>query len=110
MAKLRIKTLTQVRKEMLTGAPCNIVVCSYDAKRQTGGDREVYKGCRMLVATEKVSEQKPDLTQKLTTEKGGRNPQHWTNGTFNIVLQMQSQVRKIRWLLIEEFNGYQVVM
>ena len=110
---LRIKTLTDVRKEMLTGQPFTIVYCKYSEKRRTGGERASVANA-MLFATAVEKEQLveminapviSDVNRKSVT----RDPNHQIHNTFNMRLN-NGDIEKVRWLLIEEFNHFKVVM
>lgn len=107
---MRIKTLSQVRAEVLSGNPFDINFCAYDETRRTGGERKQYIACK-LVATPKAKG-KCDTAVAIKERVDSKNPQHFLHGTFNVSLIKEGVpvIRKIHWLLIEEFNGFQVVL
>ena len=107
----RLKTLTDVRKEMLTGHPFDITYCTFDEKRGTGGDRVSIRKALLFATPEEKKEMTP-APQAAAGErqvKFKKNPNHSAHNTFNIRLQ-NTDVKKVHWLLIEEFNNHKVVM
>lgn len=107
----KLKTLTDVRKEMLTGNAFDIMYCTYDQRRGTGGERVSVRKC-LLFATPEERQQiapQPQGSAGDGKERIVKNPKHAAHNTFNIRLQ-NNEVNKVHWLLIEEFNNHKVVM
>lgn len=106
----RIVMLTDARKQMLTGNPFDMVYCTYDERRGTGGDRVTVRKALLFKSADEKQEQN-QLPVLVGGEKivKGKNPNHFSHNTFNIRLQ-NTEVKKVHWLLIEEFNNQKVVM
>lgn len=106
-----LKTLTDVRKEMLTGNPFDFTYCTYDEKRHTGGERVSIRKCLLFASPEEREIITPQAQQSAGDGKKRvtKNPSHEAHNTFNIRTQ-NNEVKKVHWLLIEEFNNCKVVM
>lgn len=108
----RLITLTNVRKEMLTGNAFDMVYCTYDERRGTGGERVSVRKCLLFESAEEKKEIAPEpMLAVIENEKPkhAKNPKHYAHNTFNVRLQ-NTEVKKVHWLLIEEFNNQKVVM
>ena len=104
----KLITLSEVREKLILGQKIDIVFCTYDARRNTGGDREEI----FQVISTSPQQLKVERTKKadiVEQEKIKKNPNHQLNGTVNVRLQ-NAEIRKIHWILIEKVNGKQVVI
>jgi hypothetical protein len=104
----KIKTLQQVRDRVLTGEPFSITYCTFDEKRGTGGERRTIE--RAVAPKLRVKTAPAATALKSPSGDLGVSPHHLWNNTFNITDLATNRVKKIHWLLIELYNGYQVVM
>lgn len=112
---LKIMPLKDVLRSMQSGRPFSIKVCSYDEKRGSGGKQLHFEGATLIDQSriktkERVNEIKKSGEYVAPVETAIlKNPNHRANGTRNIMLR-NGEVRKIHIRLIEEFNGYKVVL
>ena len=106
----KLITVTDARKQMLTGNAFDMVYCTYDERRSTGGERVSVRKC-LLFANDEEKKEMSQLPVLVAGEKimKSKNPNHEAHNTFNIRLQ-NTEVKKVHWLLIEEFNNQKVVM
>ena len=104
----KLITLSEVREKLILGQKIDIVFCTYDQKRQTGGDREELLQV-MSTNPVQLKVERKKKSDVLEQEKEKKNPNHQFNGTVNLRLQ-NGDIRKVHWILIEKVNGKQVVI
>jgi len=75
--------------------PFDIAVCTYDRFRKKGGERLELK--QVVVYRQKHVKKTPSDKTKI--------PNHYENGTRNLLILSSGQIRKIHIRLIEKFNG-----
>ena len=102
-------TLTQVRQEMRAGHPFSITYRTLDRTRKTGGKRVSMENAMLVMAGEPAPKSISGTGGAGGLAEMKRDPKHFLHGTFN-VMQKNTQVTKIHWLLIEEFNKRKVTL
>ena len=110
-------SISDVLQLMRIGRKADIVVCSFDRNRKTGGERLSYKNVIMREVAAKptvsgiVSVVSPSIASEARQSEKARmrNPHHRFNKTINIQT-ISGDIITIHPVLIEEFNGQRVVL
>ena len=97
-------TLSNAMNIIKSGATFDIEYCSFDEKRNKGGDKISLKNCRILSVKNEFNKNKSFDNNSIS-----KMPNHWINDTINIMLA-NSEVSKIHVHLIEKLNKYEIVL
>ncbi|PSR53911.1 hypothetical protein AHMF7605_10470 [Adhaeribacter arboris] len=109
--QMDIIRLSEVLKIMAVKAqPFDIVYCTADVKKGTGGEIKVRNGCR-LSGIKKVNTEPAEPTETVPVPAGktSKNPHHFENATRNII-KANGAVRTVHIFLILQFNGKKVII
>lgn len=87
--------------------PFDIEFRTFNSNNKTGGALKKYKGARLLIAKKKQAVFNP-MEHEYRQFRVRKNPNHWDNRTRNIETP-SGQVRKLKILYIDTFNGKKVV-
>lgn len=102
----------EVIRTMYSGLPFDIKVVSYSSTKGTGGEILEYKGAKLAI-DKNADEYRPGPSSAdpiyETSTGNTRAPKHNIHKTMNIYLPSR-EIRKIRRVLIIEFNNQEVVI
>jgi len=104
----------EVIRTMYSGLPFDIKVISYSSTKGTGGEILEYKGAKLAI-DQNADEYRPTSSSSVdkaifeTSTGNSRAPKHNIHKTMNIYLPSR-EIRKIRRVLIIEFNKMEVVI
>ncbi|QNF34360.1 hypothetical protein HUW51_17120 [Adhaeribacter swui] len=88
--------------------PFDLVYCTADLKKGTGGEIKVRNGCRL--SSKNINEEAaPQPNETVPAGKSSKKPNHFENATRNII-KANGQVRTVHIFLILQFNGKKVII
>jgi hypothetical protein len=103
----------EVIRYMYSGITFDIKVVTYSQTKKTGGEIREYKGARLAIESVMAKERSAAAAKveglfEIPTGNT-KHPRHNVNRTLNLLL-VSGEIRKIRRVLIIEFNNQEVII